>query len=134
MSFPGVKTSRDGFLVNTDLDPLRARIADYFDAGLSHEQVARRYPEAMQPKARYDARAVRDALLKRGGPDEAGFVPSPSGPSTALGSIGKRTRSCSTRSAPTTGRMCRRGTCGWSRNKGRAGLVAAAVDFAYWLY
>ena len=74
VSFPGVKTSRDGFLVDTDLDRLRARIADYFDAGLSHEQVARRYPEAMQPTARYDARAVRDALLERGGPDEAGFV------------------------------------------------------------
>ena len=74
VSFPGVKTSRDGFLVDTDLDRLRERIADYFDAGLSHEQVARRYPEAMQPTARYDARAVRDALLKRGGPDEAGFV------------------------------------------------------------
>ena len=74
VSFPGVKTSRDGFLVDTDLDRLRARVADYFDAGLSHEQVARRYPEAMQPTARYDARAVRDALIKRGGPDEVGFV------------------------------------------------------------
>ena len=75
MSFPGVKTSRDRFLVDTDLDRLRTRIADYFDVGLNHEQIARRYPEAMKSTARFDARAVRDALLKRGGPDEAGFIP-----------------------------------------------------------
>ena len=71
VSFPGVKTSRDGFLVDVDRDRLRARIADYFDAGLSHEEIARRYPGVMKATARFDARA---ALLKRGGPDEAGFV------------------------------------------------------------
>ena len=74
VSFPGVKTSRDGFLVDVDLDRLKARIADYFDPALSHEDIARRYPGAMKTTARFDAKAVRDALLKRGGPDEAGFV------------------------------------------------------------
>ena len=74
VSFPGVKTSRDRFLVDTDLDRLRMRIADYFDAGLSHEEVARRYPEAMKSTARFDARVVRAMLLKRGGPDEHGFI------------------------------------------------------------
>ena len=74
MSFPGVKTSRDGFLVDTDLDRLRARIVDYFDAAVRHGEIARRYPGAMKATARFDARAVRDALLKRGGPDEAGFI------------------------------------------------------------
>ena len=74
VSFPGVKTSRDGFLVDIDLDRLQKRIADYFDASVSHEDIARRYPEAMKTTARFDARAVRDELLKRGGPDEAGFV------------------------------------------------------------
>ena len=73
-SFPGVKTSRDGFLVDTDLDRLQARVADYFDPGMSHEDIARRYPTVMKTTARFDARAVRDALLKRGGPDEAGFI------------------------------------------------------------
>ncbi len=72
--FPGVKTSRNGFLIDTDLDRLRARIGDYFDPKLSHEEIARRYPAAMQDTAQFDARTVRDALLKRGGPDEAGFV------------------------------------------------------------
>ena len=74
VSFPGVKTSRDGFLVDTDLDRLRARVSDYFDAALSHEEVARRYPRVMKSTARFDARAVRDALLRRGRPDEAGFI------------------------------------------------------------
>ena len=74
VSFPGVKTSRDGFLVDVDLDRLKARIADYFDPALSHEDIARRYPGAMKTTARFDARAVRDTLLKRGGPDEAGFI------------------------------------------------------------
>ena len=74
VSFPGVKTSRNGFLIDTDLDRLRARIGDYFDPKLSHEEIARRYPAAMQDTAQFDARTVRDALLKRGGPDEAGFV------------------------------------------------------------
>ena len=74
VSFPGVKTSRDSFLVDTDLDRLKARIADYFDPALGHEEMARRHPAAMQTTARFDARAVREALLSRGGPKEAGFV------------------------------------------------------------
>ena len=74
VSFPGVKTSRDGFLVDIDLDRLKARIADYFDPALGHEEIARRYPAAMKTTARFDARAVREALLARGGPNEDGFV------------------------------------------------------------
>ena len=74
VSFPGVKASRDVFLVDIDLDRLKARIADYFDPALSHEEIARRYPTAMRTKPLFDARAVRDALLARGGPNEAGFV------------------------------------------------------------
>ena len=74
VSFPGVKTSRDGFLVDVDLARLRARVADYFDARMSHEEIARRYPGAMKTTAGFDARAVRDALLARGGPNEGGFI------------------------------------------------------------
>ena len=74
VSFPGVKTSRDGFLVDTDFDRLRARVADYFDAALSHEEIAQRYPGVMKTTARFDARKVRNALLARGGPNEASFV------------------------------------------------------------
>ncbi len=78
VSFPGVTTSRDSLLVDTDLDRLKRRLADYFDKSLSHDEIARRYPAAMRKLSgskASDARAVRDALLKRGGPNEAGFVP-----------------------------------------------------------
>ena len=76
VSFPGVKTDRDGFLVDIDLDRLRARVADYFNPDLSHEDIARRYPAAMRntTSVSLEARAVRDARLLRSGPDEAGFV------------------------------------------------------------
>ena len=73
-SFPGVKTSRDGFLVDVDLDRLRARVRDYFDPDVSHEEIARRYPAGMKTTAGFNARKVRDALLARGGPSEGGFV------------------------------------------------------------
>ena len=73
-SFPGVKTSRDGFLVDTDLDRLKGRVGDYFDATLSHEEIAQGYPTIMKTTERFNARTVRDSLLKRGGPDEAGFT------------------------------------------------------------
>ena len=74
VSFPGVKTSRDGFLVDTDLDRLRTRVTDYFDATLSHEEIAQRYPAVMKTTTLFNARRVRDALIKRGGPIDAGFI------------------------------------------------------------
>ena len=69
-SYPGVTTSRDSFLVDVDLERLKARIADYFNSALSHEEIARRYPSVMNSSARFNSRAVRDSLLKRDKPDE----------------------------------------------------------------
>ena len=77
VSFPGVQTKRDSFLVDVDLDRLRARIADYFDPDLSHEEIARRYPDAMKSSSGFvvrDARSVRDTLLARGGSIDTSFV------------------------------------------------------------
>ncbi len=74
-SFPGVKTSRDSFLVDVDLDRLKARLADYFDPDVSHEEIARRHPGVMRNMAGFDGRRARNELLARGGPQEAGFVP-----------------------------------------------------------
>ena len=74
VSFPGVKTSRDSFLVAVDLDRLKARVTDYFNPELSHEEIARRYPSVIDATRIFDARAVRAALLARGGPDEANFI------------------------------------------------------------
>ena len=74
VQFSGVNTNRDGFVVDVDLAPLRAGITDYFNPGFSHEEFARRHPVAMLPRARYNPGAVRDMLLARGGPTEAGFI------------------------------------------------------------
>ena len=75
--FPGVQTKRDAFLIDTDLERLRARVADYFNTSLSHDEIARRYPVAMKSSSGFvirDAHAVRNALLARGSPSEAGFI------------------------------------------------------------
>ena len=76
-SFPGVQTKRDSFLVDIDIDRLKARIGDYFKSELSHEEIARRYPAAMKNSSGFvvhDANLVRDSLLARRGPDDTGFV------------------------------------------------------------
>ena len=73
-SFPGVKTSRDAFLIDIDLHPLKARISEYFDSEISDAEIALRYPAAMNSTRIFDARAVRDAVLNRGGPVESGFI------------------------------------------------------------
>ncbi len=72
--FHGVLTNRDAFLVDIDLERLKGRVRDYFDPALSHAEIERRYPAAMKSTARFDAKSGRDYLLKRGGPDEAGFM------------------------------------------------------------
>ena len=72
--FPGVKTSRDAFLVDVDLHRLKVRINDYFNPDLTHEEVAHRYPAAMKVTAQYDARTVRAALVEDGSSSESGFT------------------------------------------------------------
>ncbi len=77
VSFPGVQTKRDSFLVDADPDRLKERVAQYFDPNVSHEEIAQRYPDAMKSSSGFvvrDARSVREALLARGGPRETGFV------------------------------------------------------------
>ena len=74
-SFPGVTTSRDLFLVDTDLDPLKVRVTDYFNSELSHEEITRRYPAVMNAVGGFVPPQVRNVLLARGGPTAAGFVP-----------------------------------------------------------
>ena len=73
-SFSGAKTNRDSFLVDIDLDRLKARAAEYFNEDLSHEEIARRYPVIMKTARHFDARSTRNALLARGGPNESGFI------------------------------------------------------------
>ena len=73
--FCGVNTNRDKLLVDVDLERLKSRMGDYFNSDLSHDQITQLHPAAMRTTARFDARSVRDTLLKRGGPVEAGFLP-----------------------------------------------------------
>ena len=47
--FSGANTNRDPFLVDIDLDRLERRLNDYFNNGLSHDEIARRYPLVMKP-------------------------------------------------------------------------------------
>ena len=67
VSFPGVKTSRDSFLTDIDVDRLKQRVNDYFNAELTHGEIASLHPSVMNPAARYVPTAVRDTLLKRDG-------------------------------------------------------------------
>jgi hypothetical protein len=66
VSFPGVKTSRDDFLVSIDKGPLIERLEKYFDPRVSHEEMRRIAPSVMTTTARFDAETVRDTLRKRG--------------------------------------------------------------------
>ena len=66
VSFPGVKTSRDDFLVDIDRSRLIDRIEKYFDPDVSHEEMRRIEPTVMQNTARFKAEAVRETLQKRG--------------------------------------------------------------------
>ena len=74
VAFSGVKTARDGFLVDVDIDRLRTRVAEYFNRDLSNEEIARRYPVSMQTAPRFDPIEVRANLLRRSGPTEDGFL------------------------------------------------------------
>ncbi|MCX5769391.1 MAG: N-6 DNA methylase [Candidatus Hydrogenedentes bacterium] len=66
ISFPGVKTSRDEFLVDIDRGRLEERIAAYFNADIPNEEIAHRWPSVMEERGRYQARSIRDYLSKRG--------------------------------------------------------------------
>ena len=77
ISFPGVQTKRDSFLIDIDLERLKSRVADYFTVELSDAVIAQRYPIAMKSSSGFvvrDARSVRQSLVARGGPYQDGFV------------------------------------------------------------
>ena len=65
-SFPGVKTSRDEFLVDIDRNALVARIADYFNPLVSNDDIRARFPQVMDRSDRFDPIVTRATLLKRG--------------------------------------------------------------------
>ena len=66
VSFPGVKTSRDDFLVDVDRDVLLRRMEKYFNPKIGHEEMRRVAPGVMEDTARFGAELVRDELRERG--------------------------------------------------------------------
>ena len=112
VSFPGVVTSRDSFLIDVDLDRLKHRVSDYFDDDLSHEEIERRYPKVMNARnVSIPGRYVTRFLVVEGHV-KLGSCAMPIGRSTPGGSTGRQIRSCSMRSALTTSHMCLRTMCG----------------------
>ena len=74
VSFPGVKSGRDPFVIDIDIGQLKKRIEHYFDSSLSHDEIRRHYPLAMRNPREYNAREVRNDLLMQGGPVKNGFI------------------------------------------------------------
>ncbi len=65
-AFPGVKTSRDDVVVDTDRDALITRMQQYFDPTISHAEMERISPGVMESGSGFDAIPTREYLLKRG--------------------------------------------------------------------
>ena len=77
VSFPGVQSKRDAFLIDIELNKLKARVDEYFDPSVSSNEVATKYPSAMKSSSGFvvsDAQKVRNALLARGGPIDDNFI------------------------------------------------------------
>jgi len=66
VSFPGVKTSRDEFLVDVDKEALIERMEKYFDPKVSHDEMRRLAPCVMTDAARFAAKSTREHLGERG--------------------------------------------------------------------
>ena len=66
VGFPGIKTSRDEFLVDIDRDALEGRIDDYFNEKISDSDLRKAHPMVMRSAGRFKGPAVRQALIDRG--------------------------------------------------------------------
>jgi hypothetical protein len=66
ISYPGLKTSRDEFVVDVDRDRLEGRMCQYFDPKVSDEAMRMVAPVALENAAGFDAASTRAYLLKRG--------------------------------------------------------------------
>lgn len=66
IALPGVQTKRDEFVVSFNKEELENRLKDYFNTAVSDEEIARRYPRAMEKTQRFDPHAVRRHLIARG--------------------------------------------------------------------
>ena len=65
-----MKTSRDDVVIDIDKDKLVGRLSKYFDPKVSHEEMRRIAPGAMESTQRFKAAEVRDTLRRK-----RGFLP-----------------------------------------------------------
>lgn len=65
-AFPGVKTSRDDFVIDIDRQRLIDRMQRYFDPAVTDTEIARDFAGALDSTARYQAARTRKALCERG--------------------------------------------------------------------
>ncbi len=66
LSFPGLKTSRDDFVVDVDRDRLEKRMRAYFSSDISDDEMRQIAPQAPVDTPGFDARKTRAYLIKRG--------------------------------------------------------------------
>lgn len=66
VSFPGVKTSRDEFVVDIDRDVLEDRIRTYLDPTVGDAEIAARWPSSMTPASGFEPVATRRQLVEKG--------------------------------------------------------------------
>jgi hypothetical protein len=66
VAFPGVQTKVDELVIDIDKDRLFTRMSQYFDSTISHEEMGHICLGAIQRAAQFDAKAIREYLLKRG--------------------------------------------------------------------
>jgi len=66
VSFPGVKTSRDDFVVDIDRDRLEARMRKYLDPTVNDGEIAALWPSVMKSGARFNPLVTRRALVGKG--------------------------------------------------------------------
>ncbi len=65
VGFPGVKTSRDEFLIDVDRSALESRIDEYYDPNVSDAELARSHPTVMNSAGSYKAAETRRNLQGR---------------------------------------------------------------------
>ena len=123
VSFPGVQSKRDAFLIDIAINKLRTRVGEYFDPSVSSNEVATKYPSAMKSSSGFvvsDAQKVRASLVARGGPIDANFVRHAYRPfDDEVALLGEQgTPNCSDAHVPDyKPHVCSRAICGWSSRR-----------------
>ncbi len=66
LNVAGIKTSRDEFIIDIEIESLQNRLAEYLDDSIGVEEIRSKYPAAMKGADGFDASSTRKQLLQRG--------------------------------------------------------------------